>query len=76
SDGGHLRLPDQLPSQEPAQTGNGPRSLEEVERRHILQVLEAAGWKLEGSSGAAALLGLKPSTLRSRMQKLDIRRPS
>ncbi|MGZ6131822.1 MAG: AAA family ATPase, partial [Myxococcaceae bacterium] len=37
---------------------------------------EAAGWKLEGSSGAAALLGLKPSTLRSRMQKLDIRRPS
>ncbi|MGZ6134813.1 MAG: sigma 54-interacting transcriptional regulator, partial [Myxococcaceae bacterium] len=63
SDGGHLRLPDQLPSEEPAQAANGPRSLEEVERRHILEVLEAAGWKLEGSSGAAALLGLKPSTL-------------
>ena len=76
SDGGHLRLPDQLPSDELAQGANGPRSLEEVERRHILQVLEAAGWKLEGSSGAAAQLGLKPSTLRSRMQKLDIRRPS
>ncbi len=76
SDGGHLRLPDHQPSEEPAQAANGPRSLEEVERRHILEMLEAAGWKLEGSSGAAALLGLKPSTLRSRMQKLDIRRPS
>ena len=52
------------------------RSLEEVERRHILEVLEATGWKLEGADGAAALLGLKPSTLRSRMQKLDIRRPN
>jgi PAS domain S-box-containing protein len=76
SDDGHLRLPDQLPSDAPVPAAPGPRSLEEVERRHILDMLEAANWKLEGADGAAALLGLKPSTLRSRMQKLDIRRPA
>jgi formate hydrogenlyase transcriptional activator len=50
------------------------KSLEEVERGHIVEVLEATDWKLEGRDGAAAVLGLKPSTLRSRMQKLDVRR--
>ncbi len=76
SEGGHLRLPDPPPAAVPAPAASGTQSLEEVERRHILEVLEAAGWKLEGANGAAALLGLKPSTLRSRMQKLEIRRPS
>ncbi len=76
SDGEALRLPDQAPF-EVEETAAVPasQSLEEVERRHILEVLESSGWKLEGENGAAALLGLKPSTLRSRMQKLDIRRP-
>ena len=77
SDGPTLRLPEQTPFE--LQGSPGPataRSLEDVERRHIIEVLESAGWKLEGADGAAALLGLKPSTLRSRMQKLDIRRPS
>jgi formate hydrogenlyase transcriptional activator len=76
SDGAHLRLLDQEPFEMPQ--GPGPQtgqSLEEVERSHILQVLEATGWKLEGAKGAAAVLGLKPSTLRSRMQKLEILRP-
>ena len=77
SDGTTLRLPDQGPFELPGSAAvSALRSLEEVERQHILEVLESAGWKLEGSDGAAALLGLKPSTLRSRMQKLDIRRPS
>jgi transcriptional regulator with GAF, ATPase, and Fis domain len=72
-----LRLPEQAPFELPgAPALSALRSLEEVERQHILDVLESAGWKLEGNDGAAALLGLKPSTLRSRMQKLDIRRPS
>ena len=77
SDGPTLRLPEQGPFEIPGSGGPATaRSLEEVERRHIIEVLESAGWKLEGADGAAALLGLKPSTLRSRMQKLDIRRPS
>ncbi len=51
-----------------------PASLEEVERSHILATLRAAGWRIEGDAGAAARLGLSPSTLRSRMQRLGIRR--
>jgi formate hydrogenlyase transcriptional activator len=49
-------------------------TLEEVERRHILAVLERTRWRVSGAEGAAALLGLKPTTLESRMAKLDIRR--
>jgi transcriptional regulator with GAF, ATPase, and Fis domain len=49
-------------------------TLEAMERTHILKVLEEQGWIIEGSRGAAAVLGMKPSTLRSRMQKLNIRK--
>jgi PAS domain S-box-containing protein len=52
------------------------RSLEDVEREHILKALESAGWKVKGTNGAAEILGLKPSTLRYRMQKLGIARPT
>jgi formate hydrogenlyase transcriptional activator len=51
-------------------------TLEDEERRHILRALTLADWKIEGPEGAAAQLGLAPSTLRSRMQKLAIRRPA
>jgi len=49
--------------------------LEDVERAHIVRVLERCGWRIHGSGNAAAVLGLQPSTLRSRIQKLGIRRP-
>jgi transcriptional regulator with GAF, ATPase, and Fis domain len=49
--------------------------LEEAERRHILDVLTRVGWAIEGSGGAASMLGLQPSTLRSRLKKLGISRP-
>jgi transcriptional regulator with GAF, ATPase, and Fis domain len=49
-------------------------TLEELERSHILQVLQQTRWRVEGPKGAAAVLGLNPSTLRSRMYKLGIRR--
>jgi transcriptional regulator with GAF, ATPase, and Fis domain len=51
-------------------------SLVEVERRHIESVLTQTNWMIEGERGAAKILNLSPSTLRSRMQKLGIRRPS
>jgi transcriptional regulator with GAF, ATPase, and Fis domain len=54
---------------------SAPSRLGEMERSHILRVLETVGWKIGGPSGAAHALGLKPSTLRSRMQKLHILRP-
>ncbi len=47
-------------------------SMDEVQRRHILKVVETAGGRIRGSGGAAELLGLKPTTLRSRMQRLGI----
>jgi PAS domain S-box-containing protein len=50
-------------------------TLEEVERSYITQVLETTRWTIEGDQGAAAILALHPSTLRSRMQKLGIKRP-
>jgi transcriptional regulator with GAF, ATPase, and Fis domain len=51
-------------------------SLEEVERAHILRVLRDTSWVIEGKQGASARLGLHPNTLRSRMQKLGIQKPS
>ncbi len=50
-------------------------SLEEVERAHILRVLQEVSWVIEGKQGTAARLGLHPNTLRSRMQKLGIKKP-
>jgi len=51
-------------------------NLKEFERRHILQTLTLAGWHIEGPDGAAARLGLPPSTLRSRMKLFGMKRPS
>jgi transcriptional regulator with GAF, ATPase, and Fis domain len=65
----------------PPETGMAPAAAEsglkikEVERRHILAVLEKVGWRVSGPQGAAVLLGLKPTTLESRMAKLEIHRP-
>jgi transcriptional regulator with GAF, ATPase, and Fis domain len=50
--------------------------LSEVERQHILDVLEQCGWKVAGKGHAAERLGLNRSTLLSRMKKLGIRRPA
>ena len=42
---------------------------------HILATVERLGWRVEGPGAAAEILGINPSTLRSRMRKLGIRRP-
>jgi len=54
---------------------NGAATLEEIERRHILSVLEQTNWVFAGPNGAAAKLGMKRPTLQFRMQKLGISRP-
>ncbi len=53
---------------------NRKRHLKVIEQNCILTVLEETKWKIEGKDGAAAILGLNPSTLRSRMKNLGIRR--
>ncbi|UCC32512.1 MAG: sigma 54-interacting transcriptional regulator [Phycisphaerales bacterium] len=50
-------------------------ALQAIERAHVTQVLETCGWKIKGPNNAADRLGLKPSTLRSRLKKLGIARP-
>lgn len=49
-------------------------TLEEAEKRHILDVLNTTGWRISGKDGAAVILGINPKTLASRMQKLGIQR--
>ena len=49
-------------------------TLHEVERDHILMILSGTGWRVRGKNGAAEILGLKPSTLESRMKKLNLSR--
>jgi transcriptional regulator with GAF, ATPase, and Fis domain len=72
-----IDLPDARPSMRPDAGALGPtvgRSLEDVEREHIRGVLSQTRGRVYGVGGAAAILGLKPSTLQSRMKKLRIDR--
>jgi PAS domain S-box-containing protein len=48
----------------------------DVERNHIVNILENTGWRIKGQNGAAKLLGLHPATLYSRMKRLGIQRPT
>jgi formate hydrogenlyase transcriptional activator len=50
-------------------------TLEEAERQHILRALRQTEWRIAGPKGAAAVLGMKRTTLQARMRKLGIRRP-
>jgi len=53
----------------------GSHTLDHVEKDHILSVLERCHWKINGENGAAEILAMHPNTLRSKMKKLDIKRP-
>jgi formate hydrogenlyase transcriptional activator len=50
-------------------------TLEDAERQHILRALRQTEWRIAGAKGAAAILGMKRTTLQARMRKLGIRRP-
>ncbi len=75
TEGTVLQLADRL---EPVPGGeavdSSPRDLAAMERGHIVRVLRDTGWKIEGQKGAAKILNLHPSTLRSRIKKLGIKR--
>jgi formate hydrogenlyase transcriptional activator len=57
-------------------TNGSVATLEEAEREHILKALRDTNWVIGGVAGAAARLGMKRTTLQSKMQKLGIARPS
>jgi formate hydrogenlyase transcriptional activator len=72
--GATLQLADKLEISSPSLSST-VRTLEETERNQILKILSETRWRIEGKDGAAAILGLHPSTLRARMHKLEILRP-
>ncbi len=79
SGGKQLELGDWLPrtgvsSKAPELATPELATMEELERKHIIAVLEMTGWRVRGEKGAAKILGLNPTTLEARMKKLGIKR--
>jgi PAS domain S-box-containing protein len=74
--GSTLKLADRLEGETSVAPGEGVQTLEQVEREHIRQVLARCRGQVAGPGGAAEILGLHPSTLRSRMKKLGVRATS
>jgi DNA-binding NtrC family response regulator/ligand-binding sensor domain-containing protein len=72
--GKKLMLGDWLPTTGPRSKESDIPTLEELEKKHILEVLELTDWRIRGEKGAANILNLKPTTLASRMAKLGIKR--
>lgn len=77
ADGPNLEIDPEVLQVLPAEPGAvfGAQSLVAVEREHILAVLTAANWVIEGPNGAARTLSMHPNTLRSRLKKLGLARP-
>jgi formate hydrogenlyase transcriptional activator len=74
SSGPKLRLVDELKKPH-KDAEKSAQTLENVERDHIVRVLEQVRWKVSGRNSAAEILGLDRSTLRARIRKLNIRKP-
>jgi DNA-binding NtrC family response regulator len=77
SDGEQIKLPNLEHPLEPQprhESQGTSRPLAEMERDYIEGILHATHWKVSGPNGAASILGLKPTTLLSRMKKLGIRK--
>jgi PAS domain S-box-containing protein len=55
--------------------GSDFKSLEEMERDYILQVMKSKNWKVQGANSAASILEMNPNTLRARLKKLGIKKP-
>ncbi|MBU1653037.1 sigma 54-interacting transcriptional regulator, partial [bacterium] len=65
---------EELQQKVPSGSSGSGNNLKEIERDHILKVLNESNWIIEGARGAAEKLGLAPSTLRDRMKRLKIRK--
>jgi PAS domain S-box-containing protein len=74
TDGPELAAVDWLETPSTLAEGEQLPTLEQLERDHIVRALDHVNWKVSGDKGAAAILGLKPTTLEARMKKLGIQR--
>jgi transcriptional regulator with GAF, ATPase, and Fis domain len=68
----HVEAPGLASSETIVSTGK----LEDMERSHIVAILDKTGWRLAGQGGAAEILGLKRTTLQAKIKKLGIKRSS
>jgi DNA-binding NtrC family response regulator len=69
------RLTIAVPTTSTVQSRSSSERLSDVETEHIRGVLESTGWRIRGAGGAAERLGLRPTTLETRLAKLGLRRP-
>lgn len=76
SQSSRLKEGDWLPQKDAPPGISELSTLEEAEKVHILKALEFTDWRVSGAKGAAKILGVKPTTLESRMKKLGIHRPT
>ena len=74
SSGKKLQLGDWLPKVGTSSGASHIPTLKELEREHIVEVLELTGWRVRGEKGAAKILGIKSTTLEARMNKLGVKR--
>lgn len=70
-----LRLMESLKKADNEERYEGLQSHAEMEREHLVRVLEQTKWVIEGPNGAAKILKMHPNTLRYRLKKLNIKRP-
>lgn len=74
SSGNSLELGDWIPKSPTQSVISELDTLNEFERKYIIHVLQKTTWRVSGEKGAAKILGMKPTTLESRMKKLGIKR--
>ena len=73
---GKLEIGDWVPKSTTKKLSKKMLTLDEVQKNHIIEALKLTNWRISGEKGAAKLLGIKPTTLESRMKKLNISRSS
>ena len=64
-----------VPGAAPRPSRPAGQTLRDIERAHVLAVLQQTGWRIRGAHGAATILGVPPTTLENRLKKLGISRP-
>jgi transcriptional regulator with GAF, ATPase, and Fis domain len=69
-----LHIADQFEQPASQNLPGASKTLDEIEKEYIVRILEDTAWRIEGPEGAARILGLNPSTLRTRMVKLGIQK--
>jgi PAS domain S-box-containing protein len=69
-----LRIVDHFEQPPMEEQSHSNKTLQQMEKEYIIRILHSTGWRIDGAKGAARILGLNASTLRTRMAKLGIQK--